>query len=102
MSELFKGHTLVLKNGSKVKGEDHLKNKVTVIYFSAGWCPPCRNFTPKLKVNYKKLIKTINFRNFMKKLNIVTKILKSYLYLGIVQPTIYSNITTIIMAIGPI
>lgn len=50
MSELLKGATLVLNDGSKVKAEEHLKGKVVALYFSAGWCPPCRNFTPKLKV----------------------------------------------------
>ena len=55
MSQLFKGTSLVLKDGSKVKAEEHLKGKITVIYFSAGWCPPCRNFTPKLKKFYEEL-----------------------------------------------
>ncbi len=27
---------------------DSLKDKFVGIYFSAQWCPPCRNFTPKL------------------------------------------------------
>jgi len=27
---------------------DSLKNKYVGIYVSAQWCPPCRNFTPKL------------------------------------------------------
>lgn len=31
-----------------------LKQKVIGIYFSAHWCPPCRNFTPKLAEFYKK------------------------------------------------
>ena len=51
MSELLKGDKLVLHNGSKVSAEKHLKNKLTALYFSAGWCPPCRQFTPKLKVD---------------------------------------------------
>lgn len=49
MSELLKDATLVLNDGSKVKAETHLNGKIVALYFSASWCPPCRNFTPKLK-----------------------------------------------------
>jgi nucleoredoxin len=30
--------------------DDHFKNKVIALYFSAHWCPPCQKFTPILKV----------------------------------------------------
>jgi len=35
---------------------DTLKSKTAIgIYFSAHWCPPCRDFTPKLVTTYNKL-----------------------------------------------
>ncbi|CAD5218727.1 unnamed protein product [Bursaphelenchus okinawaensis] len=55
MADLLKGVQIVLPDGSKVNGEEHLKGKVVALYFSAGWCPPCRAFTPKLKAFYEKL-----------------------------------------------
>uniref|UniRef100_A0A0N4ZEM3 Thioredoxin domain-containing protein n=1 Tax=Parastrongyloides trichosuri TaxID=131310 RepID=A0A0N4ZEM3_PARTI len=39
------------------KGANLLKGKIIGVYFSAGWCGPCRQFTPKLKRFYEKLIK---------------------------------------------
>lgn len=39
----------VLNGKNKVKLEDAISNvPVVAYYFSAHWCPPCRNFTPKL------------------------------------------------------
>jgi nucleoredoxin len=32
---------------------DDLSNKVVAIYFSAHWCPPCRQFTPILIKSYE-------------------------------------------------
>lgn len=32
--------------------------KLTALYFSAHWCPPCRLFTPKLVAWYKKFKKS--------------------------------------------
>ena len=32
-----------------------LEDKITGLYFSANWCPPCKQFTPKLKELYNKL-----------------------------------------------
>merc|ERR1711879_340213 len=41
------GATLITADGSKVEAEKALENKDLVLYyFSAHWCPPCRQFTP--------------------------------------------------------
>ena len=32
-------------------------NNIIALYFSAHWCPPCRNFTPRLVEIYKKYLK---------------------------------------------
>merc|ERR1711953_1144358 len=43
------GATLIKADGSKVEAEKALENKDLVLYyFSAHWCPPCRQFTPML------------------------------------------------------
>jgi len=48
--------------GSEIKGKEGsistdlpLNCKVLGFYFSAHWCPPCRNFTPMLSEFYKKV-----------------------------------------------
>lgn len=44
---------LVDKQGASHSREDRLtKGKQIGLYFSAHWCPPCRNFTPKLAEAY--------------------------------------------------
>ncbi|KAJ3673195.1 hypothetical protein LUZ60_006569 [Juncus effusus] len=45
---------LVKNNGDQVKISD-LKSKIIGLYFSASWCGPCRNFTPKLIETYYDL-----------------------------------------------
>uniref|UniRef100_A0A023FH01 Thioredoxin domain-containing protein n=1 Tax=Amblyomma cajennense TaxID=34607 RepID=A0A023FH01_AMBCJ len=54
--DMFKGKTLVRKDGSECQAEDALgSTKVVALYFSAHWCPPCRMFTPVLAEAYKEM-----------------------------------------------
>ena len=54
MASLFDGAKLY-KNGGGQADASVLKDKVVGLYFSAHWCPPCRNFTPLLKDFYNEL-----------------------------------------------
>jgi len=56
LKEVLAPLKLIGKDGSK-SSFDNLKDKVIGIYFSAHWCPPCRNFTPKLAEWYSKDLK---------------------------------------------
>ncbi|KAG2466719.1 nucleoredoxin-like protein 2 [Erpetoichthys calabaricus] len=56
MVEIFSGRSLFNKDGDIVDPEDALRNKVVGLYFSAGWCPPCRDFTPILCDFYTELV----------------------------------------------
>jgi len=53
LHDILKGE-LVAADGSKTNAEA-LKGKVVAIYFSAGWCQPCKAFTPQLIQVYSKL-----------------------------------------------
>lgn len=46
------GPEIITKNGRKPTSEVVLGKKVIGIYFSAHWCPPCRQFTPLLSEFY--------------------------------------------------
>lgn len=37
-------------------GLEAIRGKTLGLYFSAHWCPPCRNFTPKLKAFYTEML----------------------------------------------
>ncbi|KFO95471.1 Nucleoredoxin-like 2, partial [Calypte anna] len=56
MVDVFSGRILVSKDGRSVDPEEALQNKVVGLYFSAGWCSPCRDFTPVLCDFYTELV----------------------------------------------
>jgi len=45
----------LLNGQSLVSSADVLKDKLVALYFSAHWCPPCRQFTPEFARVYKSL-----------------------------------------------
>jgi nucleoredoxin len=48
------GQTLVKSDGSSISADSALEGKdIVLFYFSAHWCPPCRQFTPMLKDFYE-------------------------------------------------
>ena len=50
------GDILVKANGQRVDIDTALLGKkVVMLYFSASWCPPCRQFTPMLAQFYKNM-----------------------------------------------
>jgi len=52
----FDGKTLINQKGEELQAADVLADKeVVLVYFSAHWCPPCRNFTKVLKEMYEEL-----------------------------------------------
>eukprot|EP00747_Dinoflagellata_sp_TGD_P185926 gnl/TRDRNA2_/TRDRNA2_42720_c0_seq1.p1 gnl/TRDRNA2_/TRDRNA2_42720_c0~~gnl/TRDRNA2_/TRDRNA2_42720_c0_seq1.p1 ORF type:complete len:212 (+),score=42.24 gnl/TRDRNA2_/TRDRNA2_42720_c0_seq1:59-637(+) len=48
------GDTLVTKEGPKPTADVIAGKKLVGLYFSGGWCPPCKRFTPKLAELYGK------------------------------------------------
>uniref|UniRef100_A0A914DGB7 Thioredoxin domain-containing protein n=1 Tax=Acrobeloides nanus TaxID=290746 RepID=A0A914DGB7_9BILA len=55
MSQLLAGVPLKRKDGTSVDAGKELQGKVVALYFSAHWCPPCRNFTPILRDFYDEV-----------------------------------------------
>jgi len=51
-ADLFGAELLDTDGKTVVATADKLKDRVTAVYFSAHWCPPCRGFTPKLAETY--------------------------------------------------
>jgi thiol-disulfide isomerase/thioredoxin len=43
---------LVAADGTSVDGPSVLKKKFILLYFAAGWCPHCREFTPQIVSHY--------------------------------------------------
>ncbi|KAH7970394.1 hypothetical protein HPB49_006172 [Dermacentor silvarum] len=53
--ELFRGKSLLKKDGTTISADGALRNKRLIcLYFAAQWCPPCRTFTPLLADAYRK------------------------------------------------
>jgi nucleoredoxin len=52
IQELFNGNTIKNGNGEVVDYDTIGANQIIGIYFSAHWCPPCRQFTPLLAKKY--------------------------------------------------
>nr|XP_048705455.1 nucleoredoxin-like protein 2 isoform X2 [Caretta caretta] len=56
MVDVFSGRPLLTRDGHAVDPEEVLQNKIVGLYFSAGWCSPCRDFTPVLCDFYSELL----------------------------------------------
>ncbi|EMP36292.1 Nucleoredoxin-like protein 2 [Chelonia mydas] len=59
MVDVFSGRPLLTRDGHAVDPEEVLQNKIVGLYFSAGWCSPCRDFTPVLDLKKKYNITAI-------------------------------------------
>ncbi|UJR11340.1 hypothetical protein I4U23_015521 [Adineta vaga] len=61
VAKLFNGHIYNKLNEEVDLDAKDLKSKIIGLYFSAHWCPPCRNFTPKLVAFYQQYAQAKNF-----------------------------------------
>ncbi|CAF3969106.1 unnamed protein product, partial [Rotaria sordida] len=61
VAKLFDGHILNKSKELVDLNDEQYKDKIIGLYFSAHWCPPCRNFTPILIEFYKKHAETKKF-----------------------------------------
>jgi nucleoredoxin len=59
--DLFGEGNIHGKNGEKVNVKQHFAGKTVGIYFSAHWCPPCRDLTPVSPEFYNKHHQAKNF-----------------------------------------
>lgn len=56
--DIFQSAKIIGKNGEAVNFSDATQGKGAIaLYFSAHWCPPCREFTPKLAEWYSNDLK---------------------------------------------
>ena len=57
MADMFAAINVQKKDGDAYApvAAGHFAGKVVALYFSAHWCPPCRQFTPVLKDFYEEL-----------------------------------------------
>ncbi|XP_063313241.1 nucleoredoxin-like protein 2 isoform X2 [Pelobates fuscus] len=54
--DVLSGHILINKDGDRLDPEEVLQNKIVGLYFSAGYCSPCKDFTPILCDFYTELV----------------------------------------------
>jgi len=55
--QICDGAMVMNKEGQEVSLAEAISGKTVAYYFSAHWCPPCRQFTPKLAEWYTKDLK---------------------------------------------
>ena len=53
IQKLLQPGALIDKTGSSYNPTNLQNKKVFVLYFSAHWCPPCRQFTPILTEQFR-------------------------------------------------
>ena len=54
-------HEMIGRDGREVSADTITKKLYLFIYFSAGWCPLCKKFTPQLAEFYEKYYPAGNF-----------------------------------------